>query len=100
MTGRSAGMATCQIPVRVDAATMPRSDELPESIARLARHQAVVLTDEGWRHDVGRLLQTLEKVALSPAPPSTSSEPGPDGRRTAERAQKPSQDEQRGQRQE
>ena len=53
------------IPVLVDRAAMPQDKDLPVDIAWLARRHAVVLTDEGWREDVGRLLKTLEKIALA-----------------------------------
>ena len=48
------------IPVLVQGATMPRSDELPEDLARLARRNAFELSDSRWEYDVGRLIEVLE----------------------------------------
>lgn len=50
------------IPVLVQDARMPRSDELPPALARLARRQAVELRDASWDYDVGRLIAVLEPI--------------------------------------
>jgi len=47
------------IPVLVGGALMPAEDQLPPALAGLARRQAVVLSDAGWRGDVERLVTTL-----------------------------------------
>ena len=77
------------IPVLVRGAEMPHSDELPESLAGLARRNAIDIRDNSWHYDVGRLLRTLENIdreraeALEPEAaerqPSTAgaTEPGP-----------------------
>jgi len=48
------------IPVMVQGARMPRSNELPQPIAPLARRQTVELDDARWRDDVWRLIKALE----------------------------------------
>jgi hypothetical protein len=58
------------IPVLVQDAKMPDAEELPESLAPLARRHAIELSDERWDYDVGRLIEVLER-SLGPgaAPP-------------------------------
>jgi hypothetical protein len=41
---------------------MPHSDELPESLAGLARRNAIEIRDNSWHYDVGRLVRTLENI--------------------------------------
>jgi TIR domain len=48
------------IPVLVQGAVMPRLDELPEDLSRLARRNAFELSDSRWEYDVGRLIEVLE----------------------------------------
>jgi hypothetical protein len=50
------------VPVLVEGAVMPRAHELPEPLRRLARRNALEITDTRWRHDVGRLVETIKKV--------------------------------------
>jgi len=50
------------IPVLVGGALMPAEDQLPPALAGLARRQAVVLSDAGWRGDVERLVTTLRDL--------------------------------------
>ena len=52
------------IPLLVGGATMPTEADLPDGIAGLARHQAVVLSDGSWRDDVKRLAVSLRPLAL------------------------------------
>jgi len=47
------------IPVLIDDATMPRADELPETLGELTRRNAMTLTDERWDFDVTRLAKVL-----------------------------------------
>ena len=49
------------VPVLVEGATMPSSDDLPASIRALSRRHALSLRDETWDADVDRLVETLEK---------------------------------------
>jgi len=48
------------IPVVVQHAAMPRSDQLPEDIVRLVRHNALELSDLRWDFDVNRLIDAIE----------------------------------------
>ena len=50
------------IPVLVQGASMPGTDELPEDLAPLTRRNAFELHDSSWRDDVGRLISALERV--------------------------------------
>src|ERR1044071_5509676 len=49
------------IPVLVDDAPMPREQDLPDDLKRLARRHALEISDERWEFDVGRLMDTLEE---------------------------------------
>jgi hypothetical protein len=48
------------IPVLVEGATMPGEDALPPPLARLARLNAVELSDSRWQYDVEQLIEALE----------------------------------------
>jgi hypothetical protein len=50
------------IPVIVDGASMPRSSELPDDLKLLARRNALMLRDDHFNEDVGRLVGTLELI--------------------------------------
>jgi hypothetical protein len=50
------------IPILVDGATMPRDDELPPSLAGLARRQALELSPSRFEYDTTRLLKVLDKT--------------------------------------
>ncbi|HXO30171.1 MAG TPA: toll/interleukin-1 receptor domain-containing protein, partial [Thermoanaerobaculia bacterium] len=50
------------IPVLVQGASMPRAEELPEDLAKLARRNAIELSDARWAYDVDRLIKTIEEV--------------------------------------
>ncbi|HJV30436.1 MAG TPA: toll/interleukin-1 receptor domain-containing protein [Gaiellaceae bacterium] len=50
------------IPVLVDGATMPDAEELPPSLAALARRQALELSPNRFEFDTDRLLAVLEKT--------------------------------------
>lgn len=47
------------IPVLVDGATMPREEDLPDTLKALTRRNAVTVSDEGWDADVTRLAKVL-----------------------------------------
>jgi hypothetical protein len=49
------------IPVLVQGASMPRSQDLPESLSILSRRNALELSDNRWRSDVSKLIKVLEK---------------------------------------
>lgn len=50
------------IPVLVQDAAMPGAEELPASLARLARRNAIELSDARWAYDVDRLAQTIQDI--------------------------------------
>jgi hypothetical protein len=50
------------IPVLIQNATMPTSEELPPSLAPFARRNAIELRDNSWRYDVDRLIETIQRV--------------------------------------
>jgi hypothetical protein len=50
------------IPVLVEGATMPRSEDLPEDLRPLAARQAIDLSENRWNFDVTRLLDTLDRL--------------------------------------
>lgn len=50
------------IPLLVGGAAMPAEADLPDVIAGLARRQAEVLSDSGWRGDVERLVANLRAL--------------------------------------
>ena len=65
------------IPILVEGAVMPRRQDLPESLAGLARRQALLIRYESFRYDAGRLVTTLEQI-LAPAPRATTVPSAPD----------------------
>jgi hypothetical protein len=50
------------IPVLVDGAEMPKPQQLPASLAALARRNGLRIRHESFRQDVRRLLQAVEKT--------------------------------------
>ena len=58
------------LPVLVEGAGMPGERELPESLRRLARLQAIELSDRRWEHDLAQLLSVLRAAGVRrrPAP--------------------------------
>jgi Tol biopolymer transport system component len=58
--------ATTVIPVLVQETAMPRPDELPSSMAELARRNAIELSDARWDYDVQRLITTIEEIVGKP----------------------------------
>lgn len=56
------------IPVLVEGAEMPGTDDLPEDLKSLSRRNAIELTDKRWDYDVSQLAETLRKaLGVSPA---------------------------------
>jgi TIR domain-containing protein len=55
------------IPALLEGTVMPTSDELPDSLAGLARRNGLEIGDGArWRYDVGRLVTALERMEPSP----------------------------------
>src|SRR5690242_2126838 len=50
------------IPILVEGAQMPRADELPASLAKLARRQALELSPARFDADIRRLLRVLDRT--------------------------------------
>ena len=71
------------IPVLFRDATMPRHEDLPESIQALTRRNAIHIADDRWRSDADRLVAALEKmVPTTTNPPLADDAPkttGPEG---------------------
>ena len=67
------------IPVLVQDAPMPRAEELPSSLARLARRNAIELSDARWAYDLDRLAHTIQGVLRE----ESSALPSEDPRETA-----------------
>jgi hypothetical protein len=53
------------LPVLVQGAKMPSLQDLPGTLAPLARRQACELSDSRWKYDVGQLIQVLEESLKS-----------------------------------
>ena len=62
------------IPILVEGAVMPTRDDLPESLADLARRNALPIRHESFRYDAGRLVAAIERVL---AAPGTAAVPSP-----------------------
>jgi TIR domain len=60
------------IPILVEGAVMPDRDDLPESLAGLARRNALVIRHESFRQDTGRLVAAVERVL--PAVPGSDTD--------------------------
>ena len=72
------------IPILVDGARMPHADELPDSLARLVRRQALELSPSRFDFDLGRLLRVLDKT-LTEVHVEPTAPPEPAEREAAER---------------
>lgn len=53
------------IPVLVEGAQMPATEDLPDDLKPLSRRNAIELTDKRWDYDVGQLVETLRRVINS-----------------------------------
>jgi hypothetical protein len=63
------------IPILIGSARMPRPDQLPASLASLARRQALELSPNRFRSDTGRLLRVLNKMAAEKAEREVAAQP-------------------------
>jgi hypothetical protein len=50
------------VPILVDGANMPRTDELPTGLAGLVRRQALELSPSRFEYDLSRLLRVLDRT--------------------------------------
>jgi hypothetical protein len=64
------------VPVLVENAQMPKEIELPASLKKLSRRNALELTDKRWSYDVQKLIDGLQEVvtARTPRPTASTSE--------------------------
>jgi TIR domain/WD domain, G-beta repeat len=58
------------IPILVEGAVMPRRQQLPEDLVKLARRNALSLRHESFRSDADRLLAAMEPILNAPAAPA------------------------------
>lgn len=65
------------IPVLVEGARMPSSTELPDSIRRLARINALHIDDTRWRSDLSRLVARIAEIDSAKARVAPA-KPGPE----------------------
>ena len=61
------------IPILVEGAVMPAPDDLPDSLAGLARRHALRIRHESFGSDAGRLMAAVEQVLASPGTAAVSS---------------------------
>ena len=64
------------IPVLVGGAAVPKSPQLPECLAPLARRNAYEISDNRFHADVDKLIQVLEKAMGVQTPPPPPVRPG------------------------
>jgi TIR domain len=64
------------IPVLAEGATMPKRQDLPDSLARLARRNAVRLSHESFRHETAHLVEVLARLVNQPPEPRREAQPG------------------------
>jgi hypothetical protein len=50
------------IPVLVEGATVPKSFQLPESLAALARRNGTAMSHASFSSDADRLIETLDRI--------------------------------------
>lgn len=65
------------IPVLVNGAEMPDSDELPDDLKELSLKHAQELTSSRWNYDVGKLTEVLEKLVTKKPEPAPEPRPNP-----------------------
>lgn len=61
------------LPLLVEGARMPAAADLPTDLRRLARQQALELSDSRWAHDVERLVEAIQRCTSIVAPPQARS---------------------------
>jgi hypothetical protein len=50
------------VPVLVDGAKMPRKEDVPSDLLPLIYRGAIEITDSRWDYDVGRVVETVERL--------------------------------------
>lgn len=65
------------VPVLVEGASMPRTADLPPSIAPLARLNAIELNDRRWKADLKTLSEVVETIGRPEPPPDPVATPVP-----------------------
>ncbi|MDO8967011.1 toll/interleukin-1 receptor domain-containing protein [Algoriphagus sp.] len=65
------------IPVLVNGAEIPDSDELPDDLKELSLKHAQELTSSRWNYDVGKLTEVLEKLVTKKPEPTPEPRPIP-----------------------
>jgi hypothetical protein len=60
------------IPILVEGAVMPRRQQLPDDLVKLARHNALGLRHESFRSDTDRLLDAITPLLDAKAAPAAS----------------------------
>jgi hypothetical protein len=70
--GAALARSVLVIPILVEGAVMPTRQDLPESLADLARRNALPIRHESFRSDAGRLVAAIERVLPAPG---TAAEP-------------------------
>jgi hypothetical protein len=76
------------IPLLVEDARMPRSQELPESLGSLAHRNGLALRHESFHDDSARLLKTLDKILAEEQPkPDNDRPPDPSRKDDSEHTQ-------------
>jgi hypothetical protein len=72
------------VPLLVHGAAMPRADELPDGLSRLARRNAFEVSDHRFRFDTEQLIATLERdLSVTPDTSSARAPGRPDTSRPA-----------------
>lgn len=66
------------VPLLVGGAGMPKASELPDAIAKLARRQAMKMSDERFRADATRLIEQIDGyVTVAESEPPSKRKPPP-----------------------
>jgi roadblock/LC7 domain-containing protein len=60
------------IPILAEGAAMPRRQDLPRPLARLARRNALTMRHDSFRYDAERLVEAIERVLAASKPDAAS----------------------------
>jgi hypothetical protein len=81
------------IPVLVQKAVMPKSQDLPDELSRLSRRNALELSDHRWQFDVDQLIGALERILAAREEARQRTEQEAEERRREEEAETRKQEE-------